>query len=139
MDISRPPAVAERRILPALPDTDPQLGKIRWEGWESAVPVTHIDPSCGTCAFSGPLSTAFGKTLYTPPPSRVRIERSARGRASKWVTVQHRAYWCVTHSAVRCPSCDEMRVCRYEDWTEIYHHPPTTERAVPPTDDNVLF
>ncbi|MFJ2218232.1 hypothetical protein ACIQVO_38555 [Streptomyces sp. NPDC101062] len=139
MDIPRDPVVAERRILPALPDSDPEMGEIRWERWEPALIMTHIDPSCVTCAFPGPLSTAFGKTFYTPPPTLARVERSVRGRPSKWATVQHRSYWCITHWAVRCPRCDEMRVYRQDDWTEIHYRPPTTERAVPPTEDNVLF
>jgi hypothetical protein len=146
MDIPRDHALAERRILPALPGKDPELGEIRWERWEPALPMTHFDPSCPTCAFPGPLSTAFGKTWYTPPPSRARVERSTRGSRSKWVTVQHRSYWCKTHWAVRCPRCDEMTVYRRDGasagparWVEIHYRPPTTERAVPPTDDNVLF
>ncbi|WP_217231378.1 hypothetical protein [Streptomyces anulatus] len=139
MDIPRDPTVAERRILPALPDTDLKMGPIRWERWEPAVTMTHIDPACSTCAFPGPLSTAFGKTYYVPPPTRVRAARSTREQPSKWATVQRRAYWCITHWAVRCPGCDEMHVYRQEDWTEIHYWPPTTERAVPPTQDNVLF
>jgi hypothetical protein len=139
MDIPQDPALAERRILPALPGTDPELGEIRWERWEPALPMTHFDPRCRTCAFPGPLSTAFGTTCYTPPPSRVRVERSTRGSRSKWVTVQNRSYWCKTHWAVRCPRCDEMTVYRRDGWVEIHYRPPTTERAVPPTEDNVLF
>ncbi|TLQ39416.1 hypothetical protein [Streptomyces marianii] len=127
------------RILPALPDRDQEDGVIRWGRWEPAIEATHIDPSCPTCAFPGPLSTASGQTWYTPEPTLARARRSSSGQASQWVRVQHRPYWCNTHYAVRCPQCDEMRVYRRDGWVEIHYRPPTTERAVPPTDDNVLF
>ncbi|MBZ3908549.1 MULTISPECIES: hypothetical protein [Streptomyces] len=130
---------AVARILPALPDTDPEAGEIRWDRWEPALLVTHIDPTCRTCAFPGPLSTAFGKTWYTPEPTQVRIQRSRPGEPSKWARVQGKPYWCKTHYAVRCPQCDEMTVYRRQGWVEIHYRPPTTERAVPSTDDNVLF
>ena len=100
--------------------------------------VSHLDPSCPTCAFPGPLSTAIGESWYSPPLSWARTERSSAGRASKWVRVQHRSYWVASHWAVRCPQCDEMRVWRRSEWEEIAYHPPTTERALPPADD-VLF
>ncbi|WP_327359571.1 hypothetical protein [Streptomyces sp. NBC_01304] len=130
---------AAPRIVPALPTSDPELGEIRWERWEPALLLTHHDPGCSTCAFPGPLATAFGMTWYTPEPTWTRKARSGPGARSQWVRAQPNSYWCNTHWAVRCPQCDEMRVYRRSDWTEIHYRPPTTERAVPPTDDNVLF
>lgn len=134
-----------RRIIPALPDADPELGEIRWDHWEEALCLTHIDGSCRTCAFPGPLCVAKGKTWYTPEPTYVRVRRSSweRKERSKWVKARHRPYWCYTHWASRCPTCDEMFVyrmaSRHQDWVEIAYHPYTTERAVPPTQDDVLF
>jgi hypothetical protein len=32
-----------------------------------------------------------------------------------------------------------MRIYRMATWEQIHYRPPTTERAVPPTSDNVLF
>jgi len=137
-----------RRIIPALPDADPVLGEIRWDRWEEALCLTHVDGSCVTCAFPGPLRVARGMTWYTPEPTYVRVRRSSRrdGRASKWVKARHEPYWCYTHWASRCPACDEMFVYRMyggagreKEWVEIAYHPYTTERAVPPTDDDVLF
>ncbi|MCX4783911.1 MULTISPECIES: hypothetical protein [unclassified Streptomyces] len=127
------------RILPALPETDPDVGTIRWDPWEPALQITHLDPSCPTCAFPGPLSTACGSTWYTPEPTLARVARSRPGERSKWIRTQAKPYWCNTHWAVRCPQCDEMHVYRRSDWEQIHYRPPTTERAVPPTDDNVLF
>ncbi|MFI1312462.1 hypothetical protein ACH4TS_20310 [Streptomyces albidoflavus] len=130
---------APARVLPALPDHDQEVGEIRWGRWEPAITASHIDPACPTCAFPGPLSTVFGTTWYTPEPTMVRVRRSQPGQRSEWVRVQGKPYWCKTHYAVRCPQCDEMRVYRRDDGVEIHYRPPTTERAVPPTDDNVLF
>ncbi|WP_159047827.1 hypothetical protein [Streptomyces sp. WM6378] len=127
------------RVLPALPDRDHEDGEIRWGRWEPALAASHIDPRCPTCAFPGPLSTVFGQTWYTPEPTPVRVRRSRPGQPSEWVQAQGPSYWCKTHYAVRCPQCDEMTVYRRSDWTEIHYRPPTTERAVPKTDDNVLF
>ncbi|MER0477359.1 hypothetical protein ABR737_03095 [Streptomyces sp. Edi2] len=127
------------RVLPALPDHDQDASEIRWDRWEPAIAASHIDPRCPTCAFAGPLSTAFGKTWYTPEPTTVRVKRSSPGQPSQWAQAQHDPYWCKTHYAVRCPQCDEMTVYRRSGWVEIYYRPPTTERAVPQTDDNVLF
>lgn len=129
---------ASRRILPALPATDAQAGTIRWDRWEPALLITHVDPSCSTCAFPGPLSTARGMTWYVPEPAWARVERSHPGSRSRWVRVQGKPYWCYTHWAVRCPRCDETTVWRMNGWEEIHHQPPTTERALPPADD-VLF
>lgn len=126
-----------RRIIPKLPETDPALGKIRWDRWEEALCLTHIDGSCQTCVFSGPLRVTKGKTWYTPEPTFGRVRRPQRNRA------QHESYWCYTHWASRCPHCDEMFVYRmaprHQDWVEIAYHPYTTERAVPETQDDVLF
>lgn len=104
--------VGERRILPALPDTDPELGEIRWDRWEKALVFTHIDPSCETCGYGGPLAVSRGKTWYVPEPTWQRVKRSSweRGERSKWARVEHRSYWCYTHWASRCQVCDEMVV-----------------------------
>lgn len=104
--------IGERRVLPALPGQDPELGEIRWDRWERALVLTHIDPSCGTCGYAGPLAVAKGRTWYTPEPSWVRVRRSSweRGERSKWAKAQHRSYWCYTHWATRCQACDEMVV-----------------------------
>ncbi|WP_370132562.1 hypothetical protein [Streptacidiphilus sp. EB103A] len=130
--------VAVRRVLPALPSHDEVAGELRWGRWEPALLVSHLDPRCLTCAYPGPLSTALGQSWYTPEPTHQRVERSSRDRPSKWVRVQRAPYWVSSHWAVRCPQCDETYVWRRADWVEIFHQPPTTERALPPTED-VLF
>lgn len=128
----------DRRMLPALPGSDEPLGEIRWDSWESAPEPSHLASSCPTCAFPGPLSMAFGRTEYTPETD-VHVQRSAPDQASQWVRARGESYWCRTHWAVRCPQCDEMRIYWMATWEQILCRPPTTERAVPPTSDNVLF
>lgn len=142
-----------RRIIPALPMEDPVLGEIRWDRWERALDLFiclagggQADTDCETCAWPT-LRNAKGKTLYTPRPTWERVARSTQTRdgRSKWVKVQRKAYWCYTHWAQFCPRCDEMFAWRRvgpdgerEEWTEIFHHPPTTERALPPA-EGTLF
>lgn len=140
-----------RRIIPALPMEDPLLGEIRWGRWERALNLfictkTGLaETDCETCAWPR-LRNASGKTLYTPEPTWERVARSTQTKdgRSKWVKVQRKAYWCYTHWAQFCPRCDEMFAWRRvgvkgEDaWVEIFHHPPTAERALPPA-DGTLF
>lgn len=141
-----------RRIIPALPEEDPVLGEIRWGRWERQLNLTiclsdgtQAETDCETCAFPN-LRTNRGKTLYRPEPTWVRVARSTQTRdgRSKWVKVERKAYWVYTHHARFCPRCDEMFAWRRagpqgdDDWAEIFHHPPTTERALPPA-DGTLF
>ncbi|HEY9015595.1 MAG TPA: hypothetical protein VIM84_11095 [Gemmatimonadales bacterium] len=106
--------VGPRRVLPALPATDVELGEIRWERWTRAPRITHFDQSCGSCAYPGPLAYARGQVWYTPEPSMVRVARSrmenGRRVPSRWVRTQHRSYWAYALQAVRCQACDEMTV-----------------------------
>lgn len=119
--------------VPALPAADPEHGEIRWDRWERALLISHIDPSCVTCGNPGPLAVARGRTWYTPPPTMTRVQRSSRhnARPSRWVPVHHQPYWCYTHWALRCQQCDETTVWRMGDWEEIAYRPPRTERAAP--------
>jgi len=141
-----------RRIIPALPMEDPALGEIRWGRWERALPAFiclvgggQADTDCETCAWPT-LRNARGMTFYTPEPTWERVVRSTQTKdgRSKWVKVQRKAYWAYTHWAQYCPRCDEMFAWRRvspedeDDWTEIFHHPPTTQRAVPPA-EGTLF
>jgi predicted RNA-binding Zn-ribbon protein involved in translation (DUF1610 family) len=129
-----------RKILPALPDSDPLMGEIRWDRWEKAMILTHAPSDCDTCGFAGPLRTAMGKTLYAPEPSYVRIARSTETKdgRSKWQKREPKPYWCYTHWAQLCPACDEMTAWRRvgpdgaEDWTEIAHRPHTVAKKSPP-------
>ncbi|MFF9265804.1 hypothetical protein [Streptomyces longwoodensis] len=146
------PELEPRRIIPALPMEDPLLGEIRWDRWERALRLTiclssggQADTDCETCGWPE-LRTTQGKTLHTPEPSYVRVARSTQTRdgRSKWAKTQHRTYWAYTHWAVFCPRCDEMFAWRRvspqgeQDWAEIFHHPPTTERMLPP-EEGTLF
>lgn len=148
----REPEETERRIIPALPTEDPLLGEIRWDRWERALELficltsgTQAETDCETCAWPR-LRNAKGKTLHQPEPTWERVARSTQTKdgRSKWVKVQRKAYWAYSHWAQYCPRCDEMFAWRRvtpqggQDWVEIFHHPPVTERAVPPADD-VLF
>lgn len=101
------------RILPALPERDQDLGEIRWDRWERALPLTHIDPSCETCGYAGPLACAKGMTLHQDPPRRKLLQKSkiAEGKRPVWgplYTPPPR--WVYTHWASRCQACDEMVV-----------------------------
>jgi hypothetical protein len=142
----------ERRIIPALPMEDPLLGEIRWDRWERALELTiclsngtQAETDCETCAWPR-LRTTQGKTLWAPEPTWERVARSTQtsnGR-SKWVKRQRKPYWVYTHHAVRCPRCDEMFAWRRvsakgePSWVEVFHHPPVTERALPPA-EGTLF
>lgn len=105
--------IGERRVLPALPDQDVDLGEIRWDRWQRALVLTHIDPSCETCGYAGPLACAKGMTLHQDPPRRKLLQRSKitegrRAVAGPLVTPKPR--WVYTHWASRCQACDEMVV-----------------------------
>lgn len=105
--------IGPRRLLPALPEWDEELGKIRWGRWERHLVVTHIDPSCGTCGYGGPLATVRGMTLYQDPPRRKLVQRSAIARGQRAVggpVVVTPPRWVYTHTASRCQACDEMLV-----------------------------
>lgn len=105
--------IGERRVLPALPDADADLGEIRWNRWERALLLTHIDPSCETCGYAGPLAHVLGMTLHQDRPRRTLLERSkiAEGRRPVWGPALTPApRWVYTHSASRCQACDEMTV-----------------------------
>lgn len=133
-----------RRLIPALPEADPQLGPITWGRWEEVPCMTHIPGHCTTCEFPGPLRSAQGMTWHQDPPRRALVRRSrvAEGQRPVWgpVTVpEPRLVY--THWATRCPHCDEMSVWRtgrrLEDWVEIHYHPYTVERVKP--EDGMLF
>ncbi|MEV6400938.1 hypothetical protein AB0M39_40205 [Streptomyces sp. NPDC051907] len=130
-----------RRLIPALPETDPELGEIRWGQWEQALCVTHIPGDCETCEYPGPMRNARGLTLHQDPPHRPLLRRSriAEGQRPVWgqpVTPEPR--WVYTHWARRCPHCDEMEVWRMKGWVRIHYHPFTEGRKVPPQ-DGTLF
>ncbi|MFE2934950.1 hypothetical protein [Streptomyces sp. NPDC059278] len=130
-----------QRLIPALPERDPELGEIRWDKWEHALCLTHIPVDCETCDYPGPLRNAQGKTLYQDPPRRPQLKRSrvAEGQRPVYgapVTPEPR--WLYTHWASRCPHCDEMSVWRVRGWVRIHYHPYTTERAVSPQ-EGTLF
>jgi hypothetical protein len=106
-----------RRVLPALPGADADMGEIRWDRWERHVVVTHIDPSCGTCGYGGPLACARGQTLWQDRPRRtlLRPSKVAEGRRPVWgPPLAPEPRWVITHHATRCQRCDEMFVwCAY--------------------------
>jgi len=102
-----------RRVLPALPGRDQDQGEIRWQRWERHLLLTHIDPSCESCGYAGPLANALGMTLHQDPPRRKLLKPSkiAQGQRPVWgpaITPEPR--WIYTHSATRCQACDEMVV-----------------------------
>lgn len=142
-----------RRIIPALPDSDPVMGAIRWDRWEKALNLTiclrggsQADMDCETCAFPGPLRTTQGKTFYTPESTLERVARSTQTKdgRSRWKRVQREPYWCYTHWAQFCPACDEMFAWRRigpdggQEWTEILYHPYTVAKKAPP-EEGMLF
>lgn len=105
--------IGQRRVLPALPDTDADQGEIRWNRWERALVLTHIDPSCESCGYAGPLAHTLGMTLHQDPPRRKLLKRSniAKGQRPVWGPPSTPApRWVFTHSATRCQACDEMIV-----------------------------
>jgi len=92
---------AHQRTIPALP-TDDGGTPIEWGPWEQApTPVSHIPVDCDQCAHPGPPLLALG-----------------------------RAGGVIRYQAVRCPACQQMRVCRRDHiglrvhLTEIAYHPP---------------
>lgn len=105
--------VGPRRVLPALPTEDADLGEIRWGRWERSLLLTHIDPSCESCGYAGPLADARGMTLHQDPPRRRLLERSkiAEGKRPVWgPAITPAPRWIYTHWASRCQACDEMVV-----------------------------
>lgn len=105
--------LGERRVLPALPGQDADLGEIRWGRWERHIRASHIDSSCGTCGYEGPLAHALGMTLHQDRPRRklLKPSRIAQGQRPQWgpaITPPPR--WVYTHTATRCQACDEMFV-----------------------------
>lgn len=77
-----PTGRTEARTIPALPTTINDV-PVGWERWEPALPLTHIDPNCPTCAYDGGQVLAFG--LAGDPPL-------------------------IRFNAHRCPACDETTV-----------------------------
>lgn len=110
MDIPRDPAVAERRILPALPDSDPEMGEIRWERWEPALIMTHIDPTCVTCAFPGPCPLPSARPSTRPRPHWYASNAPSgdglrSGRRSSTAPIGASPTGpCGAHAATRCAS-----------------------------------
>lgn len=131
------PRLARRRVLPPLAAQDSELGSIRWEPWQDALQVSHIDSSCQACSFPGPLATAHGLTLYSPPASVLTTRRADRAGPPP-TAARGTPYWVVSHWASRCPQCDETWVHRMNGWVEVQHQWPTIERTLPPA-DGVLF
>ncbi|MGA5183023.1 hypothetical protein ACPCBF_25115 [Streptomyces pseudogriseolus] len=142
----------EKRAVPGLPQRDRRLGEIRWSRWEpvprilctgsrSRSSVDLSDGSCATCAFPGPLVESTGATWYTPPPARRVTRRSnvAAGVRPASEPVVSEPYWCRSHFAVRCPSCDETFVYLLASFapdgrfTELEHF------YVPPRERDMLF
>lgn len=95
--------------------TGPGSQEIRWGEWKPALRIPHIDPSCETCGFPGPLETRYGHMKQ--PGFRIRkltvrsnVAEGVRPKAvTKWVT----GYWALTHFAFRCPECAEELVYGY--------------------------
>lgn len=105
--------IGQRRVLPALPGVDEDLGEIRWNRWERALVLTHFDPSCETCGYPGPLAHVLGMTLHQDPPRRKLLKPSkiATGQRPVWgAAVTPAPRWVYSHSAMRCQQCDEMAV-----------------------------
>lgn len=105
--------LGERRVLPALPVADEDLGEIRWQRWERALLLSHFDPSCETCGYAGPLACATGMTLHQDKPRRTLLKPSkiAEGQRPVWgAAVTPEPRWIYTHWATRCQACDEMTV-----------------------------
>jgi hypothetical protein len=137
--------LGSRRLIPALPERDPELGEIRWGRWEKSLVLTHVPGDCEVCPYPGPLRNARGMTLYQDPPRRklMRPSKVTLGQRPVWgPTVTPEPRWVYTHWASRCPHCDVMTVwrmaIRVDGWVEIHYHPPTTERALPPQ-EGTLF
>lgn len=61
---------------------------VRWSEWKPALRVTHLDLSCQSCDFPGPLMMRNGKTRQA-------------------------GSWLLTHVAFLCPECDEELVYGY--------------------------
>lgn len=95
--------------------TAPATPPIRWDEWKPALRVTHIDPSCQTCEFPGPLMMRHGKTLQ--PGKRVRKvtvrSKVTEGIRPEATTTWVPGYWALTHVAFLCPRCDEELVYGY--------------------------
>lgn len=104
-----------RRSIPALPSEIGGTPVARWTPWKAAPILSHIDPSCPTCADPGPSSMARGYAHA--------IRRGERTELYRW-------------HAHRCPACDEMRI--YESrptgagltkYVEVLYGPPRTHQA----------
>lgn len=133
-----------RRVIPALPDEDPLMGRVAWDRWKKAPILTHIPGDCDTCGFEGPLRIAAGRTYAKPRPVHARVARSTQtqdGR-SRWQMRISKPRWLYTHWAVRCPACDEMSVWRKfgpdgkKDWTRILYHPHMDSKTTPLAGDD---
>lgn len=150
--------MAGERTFPVLPETDPKLGGITWRRWEQR-PVSlcaSMPNACFTCGEVGPQSHAFGETWYDDPGHR-RItspSKVAEGRRPSSVRVEGGRRQLLTHYAVWCPACDEMRVHltrtgnpmrEFTELTQFYRPPATVKRAprrtkaAPPPQEDALF
>lgn len=132
------------RVLPSLPDRDPLLGEIRWDRWNpGVVSLCARVPTagCGTCAYDGAMSTAFGATWHTSPARRqiTNPSRIADGQRPASRLVPESSWWVRTHYAVRCPACDETFVHRMRggdpggEFTELtaFYQPPAMAKRKP--------
>jgi hypothetical protein len=110
----------ESRIFRALPETDEDLGEIRWDRPEPLPWILctkgGLTNACRTCAFQGPLNGMWGRTLHA---AEVRTYRKitqkskvAEGQRLKSVPVRQEIpeRWLISHHAVRCPACEETHV-----------------------------
>ncbi|QSI49980.1 hypothetical protein [Thermobispora bispora] len=94
---------AQQRAIPALPE-EHDGERIEWRPWEPAPTLSHIPGHCFQCAYPGPLMLAFGLVDGV-----------------------------IRYQAVRCPSCQEMSVCKRirkasglgESLKRIAYHPPS--------------
>lgn len=90
------------------------MSEIQWGRWEPQLTMTHIDGSCGACAFPGPLRDRFGTTVQPGHWGRriTRPSRIAQNQRLRSVREWQPPRPVRTHYAVRCPSCGEQRVYR---------------------------
>lgn len=77
------------RSIPTLPGQIDGTPVAEWSPWRTVPIMSHIDPSCSTCADPGPSLIAAGYITQTRKGRKVKLRR-----------------W----DAHRCPACDEMRI-----------------------------
>lgn len=97
--------------LPSIPCPTFDGHRVKWEPWKAATAVTHIDPSCGACAFPGPLSVSFG--VGQPNPGEmwdVPVPRTLPSGRTCLRDVKIPAHPVLRLWAILCPSCYSLDV-----------------------------